>query len=61
MGAEMGIDLLTEEQYRELQTLGEFDTKTSSWVKIPPEFLRKHLGPALIMSPASGPNRPMPT
>src|SRR5271168_721987 len=31
MAAAMGIDLLTEEQYRRLQTLGEFDTKTSSW------------------------------
>ena len=35
MAVAMGIDLLTEEQYRELQTLGEFDTKTSSWVKTP--------------------------
>jgi len=35
MAAEMGIDLLTEEQYRELQKLGEFDRKTSSWVKTP--------------------------
>lgn len=35
--AEMGIDLLTEEQYRELQKLGEFDTRTSSWVKTPPD------------------------
>jgi hypothetical protein len=33
MAAAMGIDLLTEEQYRELQKLGNFDTKTSSWVK----------------------------
>src|SRR5205823_1072979 len=33
MAAAMGIELLTEEQYRELQRLGEFDTKTSSWVK----------------------------
>src|SRR5512134_2140510 len=38
MAAAMGIDLLTEEQYRELQKLGEFDTKTSSWVKTPPEI-----------------------
>ena len=38
MAAEMGIDLLTEEQYLELQKLGDFDTKTSSWVKTPPEF-----------------------
>jgi hypothetical protein len=33
MAAAMGVDLLTEEQYRGLQRLGEFDTKTSSWVK----------------------------
>ena len=36
MAAAMGIEILTEAQYRELQTLGEFDTKTSSWVKTPP-------------------------
>jgi len=35
MAAEMGIDILTEEQYRQLQQLGDFDTKTSSWVKTP--------------------------
>ena len=35
MADRMGIDLLTEEQYRGLQKLGEFDTKTSSWVKTP--------------------------
>ena len=35
MAAAMGVDLLTEEQYRELQELGEFDLKTSSWVKTP--------------------------
>ncbi len=35
MAAAMGIELLTEEQYRELQKLGKFDTKTSSWVKTP--------------------------
>ncbi|MEO5977216.1 MAG: DUF4256 domain-containing protein [Chryseolinea sp.] len=35
MATAMGIEILTEEQYRELQTLGEFDTKTSSWVKTP--------------------------
>lgn len=35
MAAEMGIELLTEEQYRELQQLGSFDTKTSSWIKTP--------------------------
>lgn len=40
---EMGIELLTETQYRELQTLGTFDLKTSSWVKTPEE-IRKHGG-----------------
>ena len=35
MAADMGISILTEEQYRELQKLGKFDTKTSSWVKTP--------------------------
>ncbi len=35
MAADMGIEILTEQQYRELQELGEFDTKTSSWVKTP--------------------------
>jgi hypothetical protein len=44
--AAMGIELLTEEQYRELQKLGEFDTKTSSWVKTP-AAIRK-LGGALF-------------
>jgi hypothetical protein len=43
MAADMGIDILTEEQYRELQELGKFDTKTSSWVKTPPA-IRKHGG-----------------
>ena len=43
MAADMGIELLTEEQYRGLQQLGEFDTKTSSWVKTPPE-IRRHGG-----------------
>src|SRR5262244_1702031 len=38
MAAAMGIELLTEEQYRQLQKLGEFDAKTSSWVKTPPEI-----------------------
>jgi hypothetical protein len=42
----MGIALLTEEQYRELQTLGEFDTKTSSWVKTPAEI--RKLGGAIF-------------
>jgi hypothetical protein len=46
MAAAMGIELLTEEQYRELQKLGEFDTKTSSWVKTP-SAIRK-LGGALF-------------
>ena len=41
MAAAMGIEMLTEEQYRELQTLGEFDTKTSSWVKTPPEIRKR--------------------
>lgn len=36
MAEAMGIELLDEEQYRRLQTLGEFDTKTSSWLKTPP-------------------------
>ncbi len=35
MATEMGIELLTEDEYRKLQTLGNFDTKTSSWVKTP--------------------------
>ena len=38
MATAMGIELLKEDQYRELQRLGEFDTKTSSWVKTPPEI-----------------------
>ena len=42
----MGVELLTEEQYRELQKLGEFDTKTSSWVKTPAEI--RKLGGALF-------------
>jgi hypothetical protein len=46
MAAAMGIELLTEEQYRELQKLAEFDTKTSSWVKTP-TAIRK-LGGALF-------------
>ena len=46
MAAEMGVELLTEEQYRGLQKLGEFDTKTSSWVKTP-SAIRK-LGGALF-------------
>lgn len=43
MAAAMGIDILTEEEYRTLQELGEFDLKTSSWVKTPAE-IRKHGG-----------------
>jgi hypothetical protein len=46
MAAAMGIELLTEEDYRELQKLGEFDTKTSSWVKTPSEI--RKLGGALF-------------
>ena len=46
MAAAMGIALLTEEQYRELQKLGSFDTKTSSWVKTPAEI--RELGGALF-------------
>jgi len=42
----MGIELLTEEEYRELQNLGPFDTKTSSWVKTPPGI--RKLGGALF-------------
>ena len=38
MAIDIGIELLTEEQYRELQKLGDFDTKTSSWVQTPPEI-----------------------
>ena len=38
MAAAMGIEILTEAQYRELQTLGDFDTKTSSWVKTPADI-----------------------
>ncbi len=46
MAVAMGIELLTEEQYRHLQTLGEFDTKTSSWVQTP--FDIRELGGALF-------------
>jgi Protein of unknown function (DUF4256) len=46
MAAELGIEMLTEEQYRELQKLGEFDTKTSSWI-VTPTAIRK-LGGALF-------------
>ena len=46
MAAAMGIEVLSEEQYRELQTLGNFDTKTSSWVKTPSEI--RKLGGAIF-------------
>ena len=46
MAAAMGIELLTEEEFRELQKLGEFDTKTSSWVKTPSKI--RELGGALF-------------
>jgi hypothetical protein len=46
LAADMGVELLTEEQYRELQKLGSFDTKTSSWVKTPAEI--RILGGALF-------------
>lgn len=46
MAAAIGIELLTEEEYRELQQLGNFDTKTSSWVKTPDDI--RELGGALF-------------
>ena len=46
MAAAMGIELLTEEQYRDLQNLGYFDMKTSSWVKTPSDI--RNLGGALF-------------
>ena len=46
IAAAMGIELLTEEQYRELQKLGNFDTKTSSWLKTPSEI--RKLGGAIF-------------
>lgn len=45
MATAMGVQLLTEEEYFELQKLGEFDTKRSSWIKTPPEI--RKLGGAL--------------
>jgi Protein of unknown function (DUF4256) len=45
LAATMGIELLTEEEYLELQKLGEFDTKRSSWIKTPPEI--RKLGGAI--------------
>lgn len=46
MADEMGVEMLTEEQYRQLQKLDEFDTKTSSWVQTPPEI--RNLGGAFF-------------
>lgn len=46
MAISMGIELLSEEEYRELQTFGEFDAKTSSWIKTPPGI--RKLGGALF-------------
>ena len=46
MASQMGIEILTEEQYRELQKLGNFDTKTSSWLKTPSEI--RKLGGAIF-------------
>lgn len=46
MAAEMGIEILTEEEYKELQKLGKFDTKTSSWIVTPTEI--RKLGGALF-------------
>ena len=46
MASSLGIEILTEAQYRELQKFGEFDTKTSSWVKTPPNV--RKLGGALF-------------
>ena len=45
LAATMGVELLTEEQYRELQQLGEFDTKSSSWLNTPPDI--RKLGGAI--------------
>ncbi|MFD0749867.1 DUF4256 domain-containing protein [Mucilaginibacter calamicampi] len=46
MATEMGVEILTEEQYRELQTLGNFDLKTSSWIKTPADI--RKLGGAIF-------------
>jgi len=46
MAADMGIEILSEEQYRELQKLGKFDTKTSSWIKTPDDI--RELGGAIF-------------
>jgi len=47
MAASMGVEILTEEQYRELQELGNFDTKTSSWIKTPSDI--RKLGGAIYV------------
>jgi hypothetical protein len=46
MAAKMGVEILTEEHYRELQNVGEFDLKTSSWIATPPDI--RELGGALF-------------
>jgi hypothetical protein len=46
MAADIGVELLTEEQYRQLQQLGEFDLKTSSWIQTPPNI--RNLGGAVF-------------
>ena len=46
MAAAMGVELLTEEEYRDIQKFGKFDTKTSSWLKTPPEI--RKLGGAIF-------------
>jgi hypothetical protein len=46
MAAAMGVELLTEDQYRDLQQLGEFDTKTTTWLRTPPEI--RKLGGAIF-------------
>ena len=46
MAAEMGVEILDENQYRKLQNLGEFDTKTSSWIKTPDKI--RDLGGAIF-------------
>jgi hypothetical protein len=46
MAEEMGIELLTEEEYRHLQTLGEFDKKTSRWIRTPDDI--RSLGGAVF-------------